>query len=209
MMKTICYVIVGVLLLLASCTKDNFINTGVSNGRFDGNILEYMSAHSYDWDSTLVMIYHAGVDMVKLFEGNDEEHSVITFFGLTNHSIRRYLLEQGFKQVSDLDAEWCRSILLQHVVDGKIYRKDIPEGYPGDYGLAGTGGCYVTTLAGNQLWVYVDIQENGAIVENAARPIFVNFIKTGLTFEVASGDIEPDDAVIHALQYDFTLGDEE
>ena len=200
---------VGVLLLLASCTKDNFINTGVSNGRFDGNILEYMSAHSYDWDSTLVMIYHAGVDMVKLFEGNDEEHSVITFFGLTNHSIRRYLLEQGFKQVSDLDAEWCRSILLQHVVDGKIYRKDIPEGYPGDYGLAGTGGCYVTTLAGNQLWVYVDIQENGAIVENAARPIFVNFIKTGLTFEVASGDIEPDDAVIHALQYDFTLGDEE
>ncbi|WP_270544706.1 fasciclin domain-containing protein [Butyricimonas paravirosa] len=209
MMKTICYVMVGVLLLLASCTKDNFINTGVSNGRFDGNILEYMSAHSYDWDSTLVMIYHAGVDMVKLFEGNDEEHSVITFFGLTNHSIRRYLLEQGFKQVSDLDAEWCRSILLQHVVDGKIYRKDIPEGYPGDYGLAGTGGCYVTTLAGNQLWVYVDIQENGAIVENAARPIFVNFIKTGLTFEVASGDIEPDDAVIHALQYDFTLGDEE
>ncbi len=208
-MKTICYVMVGVLLLLASCTKDNFINTGVSNGRFDGNILEYMSAHSYDWDSTLVMIYHAGVDMVKLFEGNDEEHSVITFFGLTNHSIRRYLLEQGFKQVSDLDAEWCRSILLQHVVDGKIYRKDIPEGYPGDYGLAGTGGCYVTTLAGNQLWVYVDIQENGAIVENAARPIFVNFIKTGLTFEVASGDIEPDDAVIHALQYDFTLGDEE
>ena len=209
MMKTICYVMVGVLLLLASCTKDNFINTGVSNGRFDGNILEYMSAHSYDWDSTLVMIYHAGVDMVKLFEGNDEEHSVITFFGLTNHSIRRYLLEQGFKQVSDLDAEWCKSILLQHVVDGKIYRKDIPEGYPGDYGLAGTGGCYVTTLAGNQLWVYVDIQENGAIVENAARPIFVNFIKTGLTFEVASGDIEPDDAVIHALQYDFTLGDEE
>lgn len=209
MMKTICYVMVGVLLLLASCTKDNFINTGVSNGRFDGNILEYMSAHSYDWDSTLVMIYHAGVDMVKLFEGNDEEHSVITFFGLTNHSIRRYLLEQGFKQVSDLDAEWCRSILLQHVVDGKIYRKDIPEGYPGDYGLAGTGGCYVTTLAGNQLWVYVDIQENGAIVENAARPIFVNFIKTGLTFEVASGDTEPDDAVIHALQYDFTLGDEE
>ena len=74
MMKTICYVMVGVLLLLASCTKDNFINTGVSNGRFDGNILEYMSAHSYDWDSTLVMIYHAGVDMVKLFEGNDEEH---------------------------------------------------------------------------------------------------------------------------------------
>ncbi|MEI3419755.1 MAG: hypothetical protein V8R91_01095 [Butyricimonas faecihominis] len=110
------------------------------------------------------MIYHAGVDMVKLFKGNDEEHSVITFFGLTNDSIRRYLLEQGFKQVSDLDAEWRRSILLQHVEDGKIYL-DIPEGYPGDYGLAGTGGCYVTTLAGNQLWVYVDIQENGAIVK--------------------------------------------
>ena len=63
--------IVGVMFLfcIISCTKDNYIDTGISKNRFDGNMLEYMESHSYDWDSTVVMIRHAGADMVTLFEG--------------------------------------------------------------------------------------------------------------------------------------------
>lgn len=129
-MKRIYVLSVWVCLLLgmSSCTKDNFAYSGISKARFDGNMLEYMDAHPYDWNLTAAMIRHAGEDMVKLFEGNDENHKEITFFGITNHSIRRYLLENGLEKVTELDADWCRSILLQHIVDGKLYRKAIPAG---------------------------------------------------------------------------------
>lgn len=58
-----------VILFFGSCSKDNFIKTGVSNGKFDGNMMEYMKApgHSYDWDSTVLMVERAG--LVDLFEG--------------------------------------------------------------------------------------------------------------------------------------------
>ena len=110
-MKRIYVLSVWVCLLLgmSSCTKDNFAYSGISKARFDGNMLEYMDAHPYDWNLTAAMIRHAGEDMVKLFEGNDENHKEITFFGITNHSIRRYLLENGLEKVTELDADWCRS----------------------------------------------------------------------------------------------------
>lgn len=209
-MKGLVYLSIIVALMVVGCTKNNYIDTGISDGRHEGkSLLEYMEAHPYDWDSTVLMVRHAGEEMVRLFEGQDPDHKEITFFGLTNHSIRRYLLENGLKQVADLDAEWCRSILLKHIVDGKIYRKDMPEGKLGDFGTVGTGGTTLTTLAGTSLWVYVDVEETTYAEEAGARHIFMNFMNVNRVFGVASGDIEPDNCIVHALEYKFTLGDEE
>ena len=101
--------------------------------------------------------------MVRLFEGKDPAHKEITFFGITNHSIRRHLLEFGHKRVSDLDPEWCREMLLRHVIDGKLYRKDIPYGEPTTYGSPGTGGSYLTTLAGTQICIVHALEYNFAL----------------------------------------------
>ncbi len=209
-MRKVMYIIIAASLLAVGCTKNNFIDTGVSDGRHEGkSLLEYMEAHSYDWDSTVMMVRHAGVEIMQLFEGKDEAHPEITFFGLTNHSIRRYLLTNNIKRVSDLDPAWCRSVLLKHVVDGKIYRKDIPAGKPGDYGTRGTGGEGLKNLAGEDVWTYVFVEEKQGVVDNAPKAIYVNFLKAGKgNFRVASGDIEPDNCVVHALEYKFTLGDE-
>ncbi|WP_051082756.1 hypothetical protein [Butyricimonas synergistica] len=209
-MRRIMYIIIVASLFAVGCTKDNFIDTGVSNGRHEGkSLLEYMEAHPYDWSFTVEMVRHAGEEMVRLFEGKDEAHLEITFFGLANHSIRRYLLTNNIKSVSDLDPAWCRSVLLKHVVDGKIYRRDIPEGKPGDYGTRGSGGKSQKNLAGEDVWTYVFVEEKEGVVDNAPRSIYVNFLKSGKgNFRVASGDIEPDNCVVHALEYKFTLGDE-
>ena len=202
-----------VLIIFAgatSCTKDNFYYSGISDGRHEGkNMLEYMQAHPYDWDSTRVMIHHAGDDMVKLFEGKDERHKEFTFFGMTNHSIRRYLLQHNLKQVSDLDAEWCRTILLKHLIDGKLYRKEIPAGEPGLYETVGTGGTTLTTLAGTKIWTYVGVEEKNGVVQHASRPIYIRFEESGRLLQVVSGDIEPDNCLVHALDYRFTIGEEE
>ncbi len=209
-MKRLIYMIIIALPLFNACTKDNFVYSGTSDGRHEGkNMLEYMETDSYDWDSTLLMIRHAGAETVQLFEGKDAAHPEITFFGITNHSIRRYMLENGIERVTDLDPAWCRSILLQHVVDGKLYRRDIPEGAPGTYGTVGEGGMTLTTLAGTEIWAYTMVEEQSGIVENAARHIFINFTKVNLQVAVASGDIEPDNCIVHALEYGFTLGEEE
>ncbi len=201
------YIIIVLMLVIMSCTKDNFIDTGISKGRFNGNVLEYMEAHPYDWDSTRLLIKHAGEDMVRLFEGNDPQHKEIPFFGLTNHSIRRYLLHNGLSRVTDLDPEWCHSVLMQHVVDGKLYRKDIPTGEEGDFGTLGSGGMMVKSLAGKECWVYVKIEPvDGRYVEFAPRHIFINFMSTE-NIAIMSGDIEPNNALIHALDYNFTIGD--
>lgn len=207
MKRIVCIVIV--ISFFGGCTKNNYVDTGLSNGCHNGSLMNYMEMHPYDWDSTVVMVRHAGEDMVRLFEGLDSDHEEITFFGLTNHSIRRYLLQKNLQRVADLDIDWCRSILFQHVVDGKYYRKDIPSGKPGLYGTLGTGGMILTTLAKTKVWVYVVVQESGGIVENAAKPIYVNFLKSNGNYAVASGDIEPNNCIVHALDYNFTLGNEE
>lgn len=209
-MKRLIYTIIVAFPLFYACTKDNFVYTGISNGRHEGkNMLEYMETDSYDWDSTLLMIRHAGAEIVQLFEGKDAAHPEITFFGITNHSIRRYMLENGIKRVTDFDPAWCRDILLRHVVDGKLYRRKIPEGKTGAYGTVGEGGMTLTSLAGTEIWAYTTIEETSGIKENAARHIFINFTNVNVQVAIASGDIEPDNCIVHALEYGFTLGDEE
>ena len=171
--------------------------------------MQYMASNSYDWDSTILLVRHAGEEMVRLFEGKDPAHKEITFFGITNHSIRRHLLEFGHKRVSDLDPEWCREMLLRHVIDGKLYRKDIPYGEPTTYGSPGTGGSYLTTLAGTQIWVFIMKQSKNGVVENAPEPIHISFMNSQPIFAIASGDIEPDNCIVHALEYNFALGYEQ
>ena len=208
MKRAICFMVLFGGLLFTACTKDNFIHTGTSKGRFEGSLMEYMEAHPYDWSYMVEFVRHSGEDMVQLFEGKDPEHKEISFLGITNHSIRRYLLTEG-KTIADLDPEWCRGIILQHVIDGKIYRKDVVPGEPSEYETLGTGGTIYTTLAGTQVWIYTIIPEAGGVTENTARPIYLNFLKSNEKCNVASGDIEPDNCVVHALEYAFTLGQEE
>ncbi len=124
-MKYVVFVII--VFLLASCnTKYNIIDTGLVNGKFDGNMYEYLKSNRYDWDSTRLMIEKA--DLVDLFEGKREGYEQITFFGPTNHSIRRYLLENGMTGIADMDEELCYEMIMKCVVKGKHMRDDIPRG---------------------------------------------------------------------------------
>ena len=180
-MKKIIYTLIAISLFTISCTKDNYIDTGVSNGRFNGNVLKYMASDSYNWDST----------------------------SITNHSIRRYILHQGYKRVTDLDKEWCRKILFRHIIDGKIRRKDIPVGKQGEFGTVGTGGKIVKTLDGKDLWIYVELEDQGmGNIDFLPKHVYINFMSTA-NYAIASADIEPDNAIVHAIEYGYTIGDSE
>ena len=195
--------VLGVILLviMTSCTKDEFTKTGISNGRFDGNMLEYMRAHSYDWDSTVLMVEQAGLQ--SIFEGSEK----ITFLGPTNHSIRRYMLQNGFKRVRDMDAGFCRTTLLRHILKGKIMREGFPRGKNIQGKIIGEGGEVYTMMGGNEIWAFTFKEEYNGVAEMGAVILHVTSIESAWRISVASCDIEPDNGVVHALGYDFTLGE--
>ena len=199
---------VGLLVLvslLGSCTKNEFIKSGLSNGRFDGSLLEYMEhpGHSYDWDSTALMVRHAGERMVRLFEGQDPEHKEITFFGPTNHSIRRYMLENNIERVADMNPAWCEEVLLRHVMDGKLYRDEVPRGKRD--GINVDGGKDYMMLGGQVLCLFTMRGYNGAVAEAGAVWMYCLVKGTNREIEIASTNIEPDNCVVHSLGYAFTL----
>ena len=85
-MKTTKFIAIIVLLCgLGACTKNNFIDTGICNGRFDGSLLEYLEApaNSYNWDSTALM----AVSYTHLFiYGHEASSDVISGYSTVERS---------------------------------------------------------------------------------------------------------------------------
>lgn len=202
--------LVGFVVATGACTKDNFVKTGLHNGRFDGSLLEYLKApgHSYNWDSTARLVEQAGPEMVRLFEGKDPEHPEITFLGPTNHSIRRYMLFEGYERIADMDPGECEMLLLNCIIDGKIYRDDVPRGkYDEEEALPDEGGGWYVTLGGNSIWLYTHQETLQGIPDVGAVSLNVYSQNAFREFSIASSNIEPDHCVVHSLSYQFTLGD--
>lgn len=191
-----------VVLCMAGCTKNGFIKTGLSDGKFPGTMLEYMEAHPYNWDSTLIMVRVAGLE--NLFDGGEK----ITFFGPTNHSIRRYMLENGIERVEDMGADFCRETLLRHVLKGKVMRDEFLRGGPRQGSeLIGTGGETYTMMGGNRIWAYTFRGEYNGVSDMGAVTLYVTSLDGEIDIPIASTNIEPDNGVVHSLGYDFTLGE--
>ncbi|WP_026207352.1 fasciclin domain-containing protein [Butyricimonas synergistica] len=200
----------GIFFLLMSCnTKYNIIDTGLANGKFAGNMYEYLQSSSYDWDSTRLMIERA--DLVDLFEGKREGFEQITFFGPTNHSIRRYMLREGITSIAEMDQKFCYEMIMRCVVKGKHMRDDIPRGKntANEYDEnQGTGGTVFTGAMGNRFWIYSFQESYNDVAGVGAVVLYIKSLETGGTMiDVASTDIEPTNGVVHSLHYNFTLGE--
>lgn len=194
-----------ILILIVSCeTKYNYIDSGVANGRFTGTIYEYLQSSSYDWDSTLLMVERAGLE--RLFQGKEEGYEKITFFGPTNLSILRWMIEQGYDSIEDIPIDVCRELILRHVVGGIHWRDDIPRGKQILGKAQGEGGAVFTNIAGTKFWIYSfrdtynDIPDVGAVILNLVS------LDTETLISVASTNIETDNGVVHSLNYSYTLG---
>ena len=208
-MKKVFIICVLLGLAFVGCTTDNFIKTGLSNGHFDGSLLEYLEhpGHSYDWDSTALMVRHAGVDIVRLFEGQDSDHKEITFFGPTNHSIRRYLLQKNLNRVTDLDPEWCRKLLLCHVVDGKIYREKVTSGTLSTGSNLVEGGVRYNTIGGTEIILYTFRGNYQGVDGLGALKLYMVSAETTRSLDIASTDIEPNNCVVHSMVYYYDWKD--
>lgn len=204
-----------VLSMLVSCTKYNEIDTGICKAEFPGNMYEYFKSDSYNWDSLLVMIEYTGLE--KYFTGEEPGYEEITFFGPTNHSIRRWLCSLSLNDMAVFDPakaviklqdkETCRNLILSHIIKGKRLAADFKEGTSDDE----TSGEMVTTANGNQFRVF-SFKETFQNVKGAGALVLytIGHDKWGSTkylLPVASTDIQPTNGVVHSMAYSFTLGE--
>ena len=89
--------LIGVFCILCSC-EDYYHDSGLANGEHDCTMWEYFESQPGDWDSTMIMIEHAG--MKAYFDGSMKDKQV-TFFGVTNLSILRFMLEHNERNLDD------------------------------------------------------------------------------------------------------------
>lgn len=217
-MKTIIQVLLSLTLLIgtASCTDYNFVETGQANGVHQTTMWGYFQTDAYNWDSLMVMVRHADASagsedmkLQELFEGKTQYGKDITFLGITNHSIRRYLLQNEIDKVADIPAEDCRNFILSSVLDEWIDLDGFLPGKPStDFNnVIGTGGKEYVTLSGKPLWIYTFSGAYEGVPGAGPTQIFIVSKDSSKKTVVASCNIITQTGIVHSLSYDFTLND--
>ncbi|KGN84363.1 MULTISPECIES: fasciclin [unclassified Porphyromonas] len=207
-MKKFIYALWAVLLVgTSSCTKYNLIDTGDVNGNHDTTLWGYLQTDSYNWDSLSLMIKHA--EMVEVFEGKGEYGKDMTFFGFTNHSIRSYMLANGYKRVTDIPKEDCAYFLKISIIPGRHKLADIPNGRrstdPDQ--IIGTGGKEYKTMEGRKLWIFTFREPYGDIPNAGPYSIYVASSAAKKITRIASTDITTNTGIVHSLPYHYRIND--
>ncbi|WP_303179122.1 hypothetical protein [uncultured Butyricimonas sp.] len=228
MVSKITNTLIGIICLflisLCSCTKYNYIDGGVAEGIHDCSMWEYFQRQTVDWDSTMIMIEHAG--MKSIFDGSGP-HEQITFFGITDIAIARYMLKHNYaldqnklagqavddedywNKVTDIPASTCESILKKMIVPQRLMLKDIPLGsrtktsdgreYIEDK------GTILPALSG-QIFAWMDPEDYKEVEDAGAKRLFIaRRLNTSSNWRVASTDIQTNTGVVQSMGYDFEI----
>ncbi len=208
-MKKLNYIYLGIVILFLgiSCTDDNLVDTGKANGNHQTTMWEYFKTDAYNWSFLMEMAEHAGLK--DIFEGTSSYGKNITFLGITNHSVRRYLLQNGYEKVTDIPKEDCKTFILSSILDKKIMLEEFVKGKASSDPLKiiGTGGKMYKTLSGKELWIYTFQEEYNGVPNTGPVKIYIVSPTVGTTTKVASSNILTQTGVVHSLSYNFTLGD--
>ena len=204
--KNICKgIIIVVAMVFCSCTKYEYIDGGVAKGVHDCSMWDYFHTDGYDWDSTRVMIEYAG--MKSFFDGTGE-YKQITFFGITNHVICRYLLEKGYARVSDIDVADCKKLLEALIVPKRIMTEDIPAGSRLVIGqkIKEEGGAVCESVRGELfLWKLQDPYQGMEHAGAFHLYIAIENNEKAQPEVVASSNIQTNNGVVQSLNYDFDV----
>lgn len=128
-MKKILVICISLLMLIQSCSKDNYIiDGGVSNPKVNMSTYDFLMQHG-SFDSLIRIIDHAGI--------KDIVNSDVTFFATTDYGVRDYvaakkqqkIIELGDENIKfgiqDIPAKELRDSMMVYLFDGQINRQDL------------------------------------------------------------------------------------
>lgn len=204
MMKKYIALWIGLLLACSACDDNYYHDSGLANGKHDCTMWEYFQTDHENWDSTMMLIEHAGLK--DIFDGTNPDYKEITFFGVTNLSINQFLFktiddnwEPLYNRIEDIPVGLCREMLLSHIVSGKLMKSGC---YYEERGTL-TGGTTVITLSGIELRVYRTRSSYSGIPDIGAEGLAIHAPVSGQMATIASADIEVTNGVVHSLDYTY------
>lgn len=198
-------ILCSILLASAACTKQMVYDTGICSPYHDCSIMDYLRGNDYEWGYTVELIEQAG--LTDLFEGKVDTLPEITFLGIPSMSVERYLYDNQYDSVQQIDPYFCRRMVLQHVAKGKVLKQDIAFRnleYAGNSPLQ--DGCTdITMLYGNKVRFWLEKSDYAGVPD--AGPVSMNLwsLQTNLQIPLASPDIQPLNGVVHSLNYNYKL----
>lgn len=215
-MAAFCF-LTALALLFNACKKDQYyLDGGVSNPNFNGNMLQYLQAKPFYFDTVATVIKLAGLE--QTFQQDD-----MTFFAPTDHAIGRSILNANkalyqagkdtVRTLQEISPEIWRKYLMRYMFKGSNKLNDYPQVdvsllnlYPGqDY------YSYNNTIL-NIGVIYNDV--NG-IKYAGYRHLIISYIKdlnnplyypNWIRNDISSSDIKPTNGVVHTLTDYATFG---
>lgn len=194
------YIFLLISLLVTSCTKWGYIDTGVSEGHADKTMYEYFKTDPYNWTLVREMIEKA--EIVKMFDGTDPSYDNIMFLGPVDNSVRKWMYDHDYRTVADVPKELCKELILRYVVRKIYQREEVPVGEPEH-----TGGVDLTAEAGNPIWFYAvhtPYQGDATLMMIQLHLVMQDI---GAKAFIASSGIPVKNGVVHSLDDTHWIGD--
>jgi len=202
------------LIVLGSCQKnDYYVDSGNSNAKYNGTVLEYLQNNPYHlFDSVVKVINLAGMD--DIFKTDS-----ITFFAPADTCIAAsisylnfQLAQKGKDTISNLNQlpkEFWRKELSLYVFKGLHRLKDYPQVDPKN--LQVFPGGYFPSFDEKVMHIGVIFNDVNGVQYAGYRQLMINYFSGTtppagtLLWEtlVASSDINPNNGIVHVLQYPF------
>jgi Fasciclin domain len=214
--KTLLFSLICTLGVLTGCKK-YYLETGVHDPKYNGNIMQYMEEKKPFFDSTLTVIKLAGLADVVSKEN-------ITFFappsGSIFKSIKRLNVElrvtgkDTVSQLSQIKPAVWKNLLSQYIFKGSNKLKDYPQrdtlsylAYPGQGYTSYSGRIMNIGVIFNDAVVYDSKGSEISRVSYAGyRQLYLAYIPdlsnpqiSLVNIPVATSDIQPTNGVLHVL----------
>ena len=213
-LKNYISLICGIVVLLGACGKDEYyVDGGLANPVFDGDVLEYLESNPVPFDTIAQIVKLAGLE--KVFRSDE-----FTFFAPRDENIKEMIgtKETGgvnrmlyssardtIKTLADVDSTIWRKYLERYMFKGKNKLKDYPQ----------IDFKFLSVYGGQNFYSYNKSVSNiGVVFGDAAsikyvgyRQLTISYIgdisdeDSWITQKVSSSDVQPTNGVVHVLDY--------
>ncbi|WP_398455149.1 hypothetical protein AB3466_01400 [Sphingobacterium thalpophilum] len=219
------FLVLMVVSLFLACKKEDYIDTGIHEAKFNGTIWNYLESRPELFDTLMVALKIAGLDDVLK---KDE----VTFFAPADPCILKSVWtlnkelflsgQDSVKRFDQISPGVWRKYLSRYIFKGKYVAKDFRQ--IDTLNLAAFSGGVYKNLEGIDMNIGVlyndivsknDQSENKQVIKYAGyRQLYLNypysfaipeeikdFIIPYITAPVATSDIQPTNGVLHVLQF--------
>lgn len=209
-----------VLLLTTACSKDDYyVDGGLADPIFEGSILQYLESKPVQFDTIVQIIRLGGLeerfqsDEFTFFAPSDEDIKDL-IGALDRGGVNRRLYNLGRDTIvtlADVDSVIWRKYLERYMFRGKNKLMDYPQI---DFDLlniySGQNYYSYSGQVSNIGVVYHDAVSDGeesSIKYMGYRQLHISYIPdiafptSWITIRVASSDIQPNNGIVHVLDY--------